>query len=193
MVTKRRMAKDLKLTTGNRYNVIALIFYVPYIIFEFPGSALVRKIGVRNQLASIVFLWGCVVIGCGFVTSWKQLAGLRVLLGFFEAGFFPACVYLLSTWYLRCKWSKSSRALMYTSHTDMSPDEVQKRYAVFYFLTINASAFGGVRSSPLPGTERVLTISRYWRTDLCRWTAWPISRGGAGSSSWTASLQQSSE
>lgn len=38
----------------------------------------------------------------GFVKNWTALAGLRVLLGVLEAGFFPSCVYLLSTWYTRC-------------------------------------------------------------------------------------------
>lgn len=64
------------------------------------------------------------MIGMGFVQEWDTLAGLRVILGLFEAGFFPGCelsllipeimakfcaniscvgVYLLSTWYVRCK------------------------------------------------------------------------------------------
>jgi MFS family permease len=97
------MTHDLSLAVENRYNIIALVFFIPYIIFEFPSNALVRQIGVRNHLAAICFLWGCVMVDCGFVTSWQQLAGLRVRLGIFEAGFFPACVYLLSTWYVRCK------------------------------------------------------------------------------------------
>lgn len=42
------------------------------------------------------------MIGMGFVNNHKELSGLRALLGLFEAGFFPACVYLLSTWYTRC-------------------------------------------------------------------------------------------
>lgn len=31
----------------------------------------------------------------GFVKSWGALAGCRVLLGTFEAGLYPGCVYLL--------------------------------------------------------------------------------------------------
>jgi MFS family permease len=48
-------------------------------------------------------LWGAVMIGMGFVKKFPQLAALRAVLGFFEAGFFPSCVYLLSTWYTRCE------------------------------------------------------------------------------------------
>lgn len=60
----------------------------------------------------------------GFVTTWNQLAALRVILGIFEAGFFPGCVYLLSTWYTR-----------YDMH---------KRYSVFYFIGTLASACAGI-------------------------------------------------
>jgi MFS family permease len=44
------------------------------------------------------------MIGMGFVKSFGQLSGLRVVLGVLEAGFFPSCVYLLSTWYTRCEY-----------------------------------------------------------------------------------------
>lgn len=64
---------------------------------------LIRKIGPRLHLAFITLLWGAVMIGMGFVRSFQQLAALRTVLGVLEAGFFPSCVYLLSTWYTRCK------------------------------------------------------------------------------------------
>lgn len=58
------------------------------------------------------------MIGMGFVDTWEQMAGLRVVLGVLEAGFFPSCVYLLSTWYTRCK---SSLAVpMLHSYKDMN-------------------------------------------------------------------------
>ena len=31
------------------------------------------------------------------------MLGLRVVLGMFEAGLFPSIIYLLATWYARCK------------------------------------------------------------------------------------------
>lgn len=97
------MTKDLKLQIGARYSIVALIFFIPYILFEFPGTVLARKIGPRLFLGSICTFWGVVMICFGFVKKWEQLAGLRVLLGTLEAAFFPVCVYLLSTWYTRCK------------------------------------------------------------------------------------------
>jgi hypothetical protein len=41
----------------------------------------------------------------GFPKKWEIMIPLRMLLGLFEAGFFPGCVYLLSISHLpsRCK------------------------------------------------------------------------------------------
>merc|ERR1719258_963225 len=64
------------------------------------------------------------MIGFGLVNNWETLIGLRLVLGIFEAGFFPGVVYLLSTWYRRY--------------------EVGKRYAIFYMIGCLASAFGGI-------------------------------------------------
>lgn len=52
------------------------------------------------------------------------MVGLRIILGVLEAGFFPGCVYLMSTWYSRF--------------------ELQKRYSAFYLIGSGASAFAGI-------------------------------------------------
>ena len=73
--------KELKLTKGDRYSVIVLVFFVSYTVLQPLGTILTRKVGPRWFLSSIVLAWGVVMIGFGFVHSWKTLAGLRVLLG----------------------------------------------------------------------------------------------------------------
>lgn len=84
-------------------SIITLLFFVTYIIFQPPSTVICRALGPRFHLAGITLLWGSCMIGMGFVKKWDQLAGLRIILGLLEAGFFPSCVYLLSTWYTRCK------------------------------------------------------------------------------------------
>ena len=96
------MTKELELKIGFRYSTIALVFFVTYVICQPPATVLCRKIGPRPLLATITVLWGAVMIGFGFVAVWTQMVALRIILGIFEAGFFPGCVYLLSTWYARC-------------------------------------------------------------------------------------------
>lgn len=90
--------------TNNAQNIANLVFFVTYIIFQPPSTILVRAIGPRIHLAAITLMWGAVMIGMGFVKNFSQLAALRAVLGLFEAGFFPSCVYLLSTWYTRCMY-----------------------------------------------------------------------------------------
>ena len=63
---------------------------VPYIIFELPSNIVLRKVGAKYWLSFIVLAFGVIMTGMAFVKTWEQLAACRVLLGFFEAGFFPA-------------------------------------------------------------------------------------------------------
>lgn len=60
-----------------------------------------RKFGPRLWLGTSVVLWGIVMLGMGFVTNWRQLAGLRALLGVFEATLFPGASFLIACWYPR--------------------------------------------------------------------------------------------
>ncbi|GAA5825360.1 hypothetical protein JCM11251_006950 [Rhodosporidiobolus azoricus] len=136
------MGRDLDLLVGDRYSIITLLFFVPYIIFEFPANLLIRKIGCRNQLAGITIAWGAVMLGMGWLKTWEQLAVCRVLLGIAEAGFFPGCVFLISTWYTRY--------------------ETQKRMAFFYLTSMVVSGFSniiGYGMSLLDGTHGL----RGWR------------------------------
>lgn len=68
------------------------MFFTTYIVFQPPATVLTRKIGPRVFLGGLTFFWGCVMVGMGFANDWKTLAGLRVILGIFEAGFFPVGV-----------------------------------------------------------------------------------------------------
>ncbi|KAL4966538.1 major facilitator superfamily domain-containing protein [Aspergillus stella-maris] len=119
------MQPDLNMNASNNgYSITSLVFFITYTVFQIPATVIIRKIGPRIFLSSIVFFWGAVMIGFGFVPSWPAMAGLRVILGALEAGFYPGCVYLLSTWYTRY--------------------ELQKRNAAFYLIGSTASGFGGI-------------------------------------------------
>ncbi|GAA5999145.1 uncharacterized protein JCM10292_001622 [Rhodotorula paludigena] len=118
------MGRDLALTVGERYSIITCLFFVPYIIFEIPANLLIRKIGPRNQLATVTVGWGAVMLGMGWLTSWEQLAVCRVLLGLLESAFFPGCAYLIATWYKRY--------------------ETAKRMAFFYLTSMVISGFSNI-------------------------------------------------
>ena len=117
------MAVDLVLI-DNRYSIIVLLFFITYVLLQPPATVVLRKLGPRYFLPSIVLLWGITMMCGGFVKTWTDFIAIRLILGVFEAGFFPGCAYLLSCWYPRF--------------------ELQKRNAVFYLIGSMASAFAGI-------------------------------------------------
>jgi MFS family permease len=136
------MRKDLDLLTGYKYSLITLVFFLTYVIFQPPATVLCRKIGPKLFLPGICLLWGILIIGFGFAENWTTLVALRLILGILEAGYFPGCVYLLSTWYTRY--------------------QVAKRYSVFYLIGSLASALSGILAYGLMQMEGVSGI-RGWR------------------------------
>ncbi|PHH63185.1 hypothetical protein CDD81_6236 [Ophiocordyceps australis] len=117
------MGHDLELS-GFRYNIANLVFFFPYVLFQPPSTVLVRLVGPRLFLCSVALSWGAIVLGMGFVHTFAQLAGLRLVLGLFESGIFPSSTYLLSTWYTRY--------------------EIGQRFSIFYLLSIAAAACSGL-------------------------------------------------
>lgn len=82
------MDEDLGLSVGSRYSLVSMIFFIPYVICQFPANIVIRKIGAMLWLPSLVVAWGIVSVGIGFTTKWDQLLGCRILLGVLEAGEF---------------------------------------------------------------------------------------------------------
>ncbi|KAF8806564.1 MFS general substrate transporter, partial [Phlegmacium glaucopus] len=118
------LGDDLGLDIGARYSILSCIFFVPYIILQLPSNLFLRKLGVTHWLSFLVVSWGAVQLAMGFVPTWGYLALCRVLLGAFEAGFFPAMVYIITTWYTR--------------------HEVQTRLAVFYIIGVFVGGFSAI-------------------------------------------------
>ncbi|KAI5362925.1 putative major facilitator superfamily, MFS transporter superfamily [Septoria linicola] len=116
--------EDLGLSVGERYSLVTMMFFVPYILFELPSNIVLRKIGPGIWLPALATLFGVVSMACGFTYEWTQLLGCRVVLGALEAGFYPGCVYLLSCWYVRY--------------------EIQKRFSIFYMLATLASGLANI-------------------------------------------------
>ena len=100
------MDQELGISKGNRYTILVMMFFIPYILFELPANVAMRKAGPAKWLGAIGFAWGIVTIGMGFVHSWGALLSCRVFFGAFEAGLFPGSIYLMSCWYKRYEVQK---------------------------------------------------------------------------------------
>jgi len=81
------------------YGFGAGIFFVTYVIFEIPSNLLMARMGIRKTLFRIMSLWGLVSTATALVKTPEQFYAARLLLGVFEAGFFPAVMLYLSYWF----------------------------------------------------------------------------------------------
>lgn len=68
--------------------------------------------------------WGIVMTCTGLVQNFGGLMGVRILLGVFEAGFFPGAIYLCSYWYM--------------------PKDLATRISYFYCASALSGAFSGL-------------------------------------------------
>ncbi|KAF1810087.1 phthalate transporter [Eremomyces bilateralis CBS 781.70] len=118
------MNVELKMEEGDNYNLVNMCFFITYITLQPFAVLLCRWMGPRWFLPMICVIWGSVIIGAGFSPNWQTLLGLRLILGALECGFFPGCLYLLSTWYTRF--------------------ESSRRYSIFYLLGSCVGSLGGI-------------------------------------------------
>ncbi|KAG2006993.1 high-affinity nicotinic acid transporter [Coprinopsis cinerea AmutBmut pab1-1] len=82
-----------------------------------------RWIGVRELMTSLILAWGAAQLGMGFVKNWQQLLITRLLLGIFGAPFNGVILFLVSSWYLRHEFQKrlAALAIVITLGTSFSP------------------------------------------------------------------------
>jgi ACS family tartrate transporter-like MFS transporter len=73
-------------------------FFSTYVLFQVPANLALQRFGARRWLAFITTGWGICATAMGFVQSEFQFILTRLLLGAFEAGFFPAVIMLGARW-----------------------------------------------------------------------------------------------
>lgn len=79
--------------TADGYAITLTLFSLAYALFEVPSNW-VMKHYVRPSLwlGFLLAAWGCVTIGFAGVQNYATVLSLRLLIGIFEAGFFPGLV-----------------------------------------------------------------------------------------------------
>src|SRR3954469_22596713 len=80
------------------YGLAVGLFFVGYLLCQFPSTWLLTRIGARPWIAGSVIVWGIVATAMSCVRTAEQLYILRFLLGCAESGFAPGIVYYCSTW-----------------------------------------------------------------------------------------------
>ncbi|KAK2595129.1 hypothetical protein QQS21_007155 [Conoideocrella luteorostrata] len=115
--------------TGQRYNVAVALFFVPYVLMEFPSNILLKYFSPSRWIARIMISWGIITICTAAVTTYGGLLAVRIFLGLAEAGFFPGIMMYLCFWY--------------------KPEERATRMAIFASSVSVAGAFGGLLATAI--------------------------------------------
>ena len=92
------MNKDLGLT-ASAYGLGAGAFFWSYILFQFPASFVLARIGARIWISMIMVAWGLCSAATAFIAGETSFVVVRFLLGIAEAGFFPGVAYFMTCWF----------------------------------------------------------------------------------------------
>lgn len=91
------MSEEIGLTPES-FGYAVSIFFVAYLLFQYPHAALLRRLGIKIWLFGAITLWGISGIWMSQVNSPEEFYAARFLLGMAEAGFAPGMTYFISRW-----------------------------------------------------------------------------------------------
>lgn len=105
-------------------NTATSLFFVTFVPLQPVSVSIGKKLGQSRYLGIISLGWGILTLCHAFVKTEAQLIAVRMLIGVFEAGFYPTCVSYLAQFYPRF--------------------DLAFRIALFYGSYAVAGAFGGL-------------------------------------------------
>ncbi|SPO06974.1 related to putative tartrate transporter [Cephalotrichum gorgonifer] len=94
------LEEELKLKK-NQFQIAVSVLFITYCLFEAPSNMIIKKMKPARYLAGLTLAWGFTATFSAFVSNFASLIVCRLLLGLFEAGFFPGVVLYLSMFYPR--------------------------------------------------------------------------------------------
>lgn len=98
--------QDLGLSES-QFSAAQSLIYVGYIPATIPSNILMEKFGrPRIYLATAMTIWGLISCCIAEAKGFGSLVALRIILGIFEAAFYPGVIFYLSCWYTRQELAK---------------------------------------------------------------------------------------
>lgn len=94
-----QMMRDANLTPTT-FGTGVSAFFVAYLLFQYPHTMLLRRIGIRFWLPLSMALWGISGLMMSRVQDAQDFYHARFLLGAAEAGFAPGMTWYISRWTL---------------------------------------------------------------------------------------------
>ncbi|KAI5124502.1 hypothetical protein M0805_003027 [Coniferiporia weirii] len=98
---------DLSLT-GNQFSWLASLFYLGYLVAQFPASYLFTRFPTGKILGVCTVCWGITVLAFTWSRNFAGAAACRFLLGVFEAPITPGITLAVGHW-----WTRDEAALRY--------------------------------------------------------------------------------
>ncbi|CAG9975121.1 unnamed protein product [Clonostachys byssicola] len=87
--------------TGYQYSWLPSIFYLAYVVAEYPWIFLAQRTRMAKVVGGCVLAWGSVLMITAACSDWPGLAACRFFLGFFEAPITTCFMMMVSQWYTR--------------------------------------------------------------------------------------------
>lgn len=115
--------EDMNLSPQD-WNTAMGVFFITYALGGVPSNIALKRFGAKLWLPLLLGLCGLINILQGVQSHMGSFTTLRLLLGIVEAGVYPGCSYVLSSWY--------------------SAGELHHRLTLFYSGASLASAFSGL-------------------------------------------------
>ncbi|KAL4877384.1 major facilitator superfamily domain-containing protein [Aspergillus karnatakaensis] len=135
---------------GDQFNWLSTVFYLSYMVCEFPGNWLIQKFHTGRFLSIVMISWGVVVLCIAFAKNFAHLMVLRTLQGALECTISPTFMLITGSWYTSQEhtlrsliWGTSNAGMniitglsMYGIglHAQKNPDGLAAWKAISFFL-----------------------------------------------------------
>ncbi|WWD18274.1 hypothetical protein CI109_102724 [Kwoniella shandongensis] len=92
------MKEDLQLY-GNELNFANALWSAAYVFGQIPSNLILTRVNAPRYIAFLELAWTIFTFGTSGVKTTNQLYAVRFFVGLFEAGHFPAVMYVCSSYY----------------------------------------------------------------------------------------------
>ncbi|ORY23677.1 major facilitator superfamily domain-containing protein [Naematelia encephala] len=86
---------------GQQYSWLSTVFYLTYLVCEFPGNIILQRFNVGRALGCFMFAWGIIVLCVAFAKNFADLMVLRALQGAAECTISPGLLIITGSWYTK--------------------------------------------------------------------------------------------
>ncbi|KAJ7171168.1 MFS general substrate transporter [Mycena filopes] len=87
--------------TVNQYNWLGTVFYLSYLVFEFPQNLALQRFPVAKWTSINIFIWGVALCSHAACTSFGGLLAVRIILGMCEGSITAGFMIVTSMFYTR--------------------------------------------------------------------------------------------